>query len=152
MQVPGKRLCVAVRGPAGLPARFDFAFEPRLRHLARLFGVGPNNAWVEVEALHLVVRFGRWSLRTRLANVTDVTVTGPYSWWKVAGPPRLSLADRGITFATTSARGLCISFREPVHALLPTSALRHPAATVTVADPDGLAAALRAGGPGAQER
>ena len=118
-----------------------------MQQLARLFGVVPGNAWVEVDAHHLAVRFGHWSLRTPLTNVSDVTVSGPYSWWRVAGPPRLSLADRGITFATTPERGLCVSFHEPVHALLPTSALRHPAATVTVADPAALAAALAASRP-----
>ena len=50
--------------------------------------------------------------------------------------------DRGVTFATTSARGLCVSFVEPVTILDPTGTLRHPAATITVADVEGLAAAL----------
>jgi hypothetical protein len=149
--VRGKRLPVAPRASAGRPVRFDFAFGPRLRFASRLFGVAPANARVEVDAHDLAVRFGRWTLKTPVANVADVTVTGPYSWWKVAGPPRLSLVDRGITFATTSTRGLCMSFRDPVCGLLPTAALRHPAATVTVADPDGLAAALREGQPGLEE-
>jgi hypothetical protein len=35
-----------------------------------------------------------------------------------------------------------VSFVEPVHAIEPTGVLRHPAATVTVADPEALAAAL----------
>ena len=43
-----------------------------------------------------------------------------------------SLADRGVTFATNSRRGLCVSFVEPVHGIEPTGVLRHPAATVTV--------------------
>jgi len=71
--------------------------------------------------------------------------TGRRYWWvKVAGPPRLSLADRGITFATTTRAGACIRFREPVPAALPTALLRHPAATVTVAEPERFAAELRA--------
>jgi hypothetical protein len=36
-----------------------------------------------------------------------------------------------------------VSFVEPVPAIEPTGRLRHPGATVTVADPDALAAALR---------
>ena len=55
----------------------------------------------------------------------------------------LSLTDRGVTFATNSRQGLCVSFVELVHAIEPTGVLRHPAATVTVADPEALAAALR---------
>jgi len=127
--------------------RFEFAFEPRLRPFARLFGVSPGNAYVDVGDDQLTVHFGRWSLRTPLANVAAATATGPYNWWKVAGPAHLSVADGGITFATTTAGGLCIAFHEPVPAMLPTPALRHGAATVTVADPDALAAALRAAAP-----
>ena len=37
---------------------------------------------------------------------------------------------------------MCIAFHEPVPALVPGSAIRHPAATVTVSDPQALAAAL----------
>lgn len=76
-------------------------------------------------------------MATPLDNVVGAEVTGPYRLVKVAGPPHLSLRDRGITFATNRARGTCIRFREPV------GLLRHPAATVTVAAPDALAEALR---------
>ncbi|MDQ4031696.1 MAG: hypothetical protein M3332_05280 [Actinomycetota bacterium] len=44
--------------------------------------------------------------------------------------------------ATNGARGLCITFREPVRGIEPTGILRHPAVTVTVADSQGLAAVL----------
>jgi hypothetical protein len=121
---------------------FEFAFESRLRPFSLLAGVTPGNARVELDDDHLTVRFGRWTLRTPLANVAGTQVTGPYTWWKVAGPAHLSLADGGITFATTAAQGVCIAFHEPVPALVPGSAIRHPAATVTVSDPHGLAAAL----------
>ncbi len=121
-----------------------FSFEPRLRPLARMAGITPGNTRVIVEEDHLTVRFGRWTLRTPLANVAGTRETGPYSWWKVAGPPRLSLADGGITFGTTTARGVCISFHEPVPALVPGSAIRHPAATVTVRDPAALVTAIKA--------
>jgi hypothetical protein len=122
--------------------RFDFAFDDRLRPVARLFGVRPGNAYVRVGGGDLAIRFGPWSLRTALANVAGATPTGPYRWWRVAGPARLSLADRGITFATSTSGGLCISFHEPVAALVPAPVVRHPAATVTVADPEGLARLL----------
>lgn len=127
-----------------LGQRFPFEFDPKLGLVARLVGVNAENTYVHVTRSTLLVRFGRWALETPVANVADARPTGPYAWWKVAGPPRLSLADRGITFATTATRGLCITFREPVPAALPTSLLRHPSVTVTPADPDGLAEALEA--------
>jgi hypothetical protein len=85
-------------------------------------------------------------LRTPIANVAGTEVTGPYRWWKVAGPAHLSLADGGVTFATTTRAGLCIRFHEPVPAAVPKELLRHSSATVTVADPAALAAALAGSG------
>lgn len=132
------------------PQRFPFEFDARLVPLALPFGVTPSSAYVDVDDTDLHIHFGLWSLRTPLANVAEVTPTGPYRWWKVAGPPHLSLADRGITFATTAAGGLCIRFHEAVPAVLPTSVLRHPAATVTVASPTALAEAISPSATGNQ--
>jgi hypothetical protein len=42
----------------------------------------------------------------------------------VAGPARLSLADRGLTFATTTRTGLCITFRSPVPGIDPWGIFR----------------------------
>jgi hypothetical protein len=134
----------AVERASGQVATFRFAFEPRLRPLALVVGVTPDSARVEVGDRDLTVRFGRWTLRTPLANVAGTENTGPYAWWKVAGPAHLSLGDGGITFATTTAGGVCISFHEPVPAIMPGSVIRHPGATVTVEDPDGLVAAIEA--------
>lgn len=58
-----------------------------------------------------------------------------------ASPAHLSLTDYGVTFATNPNRGLYVSFLEPVRAIEPAGLLRHPAATVTVAEPEALAAA-----------
>ncbi len=55
---------------------------------------------------------------------------------------RLSMVDRGITFGTNGDRGVCIRFHRPVPAADPFGLLRHPATTVTVADPEGLVAAV----------
>jgi hypothetical protein len=73
-------------------------------------------------------------------------VTGPYKLWRVAGGPHLSLKDRGVTFATNRRSGACIRFAEPVTGLLPWGLLRHPAATVTVGNPQDLVRRLTAGG------
>ncbi len=121
---------------------FEFRFA-RLYLAAGLpFGVTPWTTSLEVEGGQLRVRFGLWSLRTRVANVAGTEVTGPYSPLKTIGPAHLSIADRGLTFATNSRLGLCVRFSEPVPGIEPTGRLRHPALTLTVADVDGLAAAL----------
>jgi hypothetical protein len=122
---------------------FEFAFDRQYRLPALVFGIMPATARVVVTDDELLVRFGPWRLRTTLANVADTQVSTGYAWYRTAGPAHLSLTDRGVTFATTSRRGLCVSFIEPVRAIEPTGVLRHPAATVTVADPEALAAALR---------
>ena len=122
--------------------RFDFDWEPRYRRAAWLFGVTPRRAWVEVNDVQLTVRFGGWTLSSALDNVVGTDVTGPYGFVKTAGPPHLSLSDRGITFATNGERGLCMSFREPVPGIDPTRRIRHPGATLTVVDVEGLARAL----------
>jgi hypothetical protein len=124
--------------------RFGFAFAPAYRPFARAFGIAPATAWVDVGDRTLEARFGPWRVSTPLANVSDVAVTGPYAFWKTAGPARLAITDRGLTFATTGDRGVLISFLTPVRGLDPLGVLRHPELTVTVADVDELAELLRA--------
>jgi hypothetical protein len=118
-----------------LPRRFPFEFDSLLVPAAAIFGITPSRAFALIDEHRLTIRFGRWVLQTPLPNVRSITPSGPYTWWKVAGPPRLSIADRGITFATTTRQGLCVMFHEPVTALLPVPALRHPAATITLRSP-----------------
>ncbi len=122
---------------------FAFAFEGRYRLPALVFGIMPATARVVVTDDELLVRFGPWRLRTPLSNVAGTQLSAGYAFHRTAGPAHLSFVDRGVTFATNSRQGLCVSFDQPVHAIEPTGTLRHPAATVTVADPEGLAAALR---------
>lgn len=121
---------------------FAFDFELRLRPFALAFGVTPWTTGVDVADGELRVRFGPWSLRTPLDNVEGAEVTGPYSLVKVAGPAHLSFADRGVTFATSTKRGVCIRFKQPVPALFPGAALKHPGLTVTVKDPERLVEVL----------
>ena len=123
--------------------RFDFAFAPAYRPLARALRVTPETAWVEVGEADFQARFGPWRVRTPLTNITDVDVTGPYAFWKTAGPARLAITDRGLTFATNGDRGVLILFENPVRGLDPLGIVRHPELTVTVADVDGLADLLR---------
>ena len=55
-----------------------------------------------------------------------------------AGPAHLSFADRGVTFATTTRKGVCFTLREPVPGIAPFGLLPHPGVTVTVAEPERL--------------
>ena len=123
--------------------RFDFAFSPAYRRAALPFGITTANAWVDVDEESLYAHFGIWGLSTSLANISAVEVTGPYAYWKTAGPARLAITDRGVTFATNGDRGVLISFRTPVRGRGPMVALRHPELTVTVADVEGLVDLLR---------
>lgn len=91
-----------------------------------------------------MARFGPWRVSTPLANVVGVALTGPYAFYKTAGPARLAITDRGLTFATNGDRGVLICFATPVRGLDPLGLLRHPELTVTVAEPERLAALLEA--------
>ena len=120
--------------------RFPFRFDPAFRLPLALLGVRPSTARVRVGD-DLDIRFGRFRLSTPWSNVAGAEVSGPFKAHRAIGP-RLSLADRGVTFGTSTRRGVCIRFHRPVGALLGERRLRHPGATVTVADPDGLQAAI----------
>lgn len=134
----------ATGGPSTEVQRFDFRFAPAYRRAAKIFAITPRTAWVEIGAEALHARLGPWRVRTPLANVASVEITGPYAFWKTAGPARLAVTDRGLTFATNGDRGVLITFRRPVPGLEPTGRLLHPELTVTVSDVDGLASLLRA--------
>ncbi len=125
-------------------SRHDFAFTTRYRIAALPFGVTPRTAWADVAEGMLRIRFGGWRLLTEVTNVTGLEESGDYAFLKTAGPAHLSLADRGITFATNADRGLCLQFAEPVRVRLPIGHLRCPAATLTVADVAALRSELSA--------
>jgi hypothetical protein len=120
------------------PFRFDLAY----RRFARPFGVTPERAWVELSEGEFEARYGPWRVRTPLSNIASAEVTGPYSFLKTAGPARLGITDRGLTFASNGDRGVCITFHAPVPGIDRSGRIRHPELTVTVLDVDGLVAAL----------
>jgi hypothetical protein len=121
---------------------FEFAFDPRFRAAALVFGVTPNRAAVTVTDQELHARFGPWHIATPLSNIAKVSLTGPYKLVKTAGPARLTFSDRGITFATNPRQGVQIDFREAVKGIEPAGLLRHPNLTVTVADCSALLAEI----------
>ncbi len=132
-------------------AEFGFRFHPLYRVLGLPFGITERTTSVDVRDDHLTVRFGPWRLRTPVSNIASCERTGPFTVPKTAGPAHLSLADRGITFATNPDAGLCLRFAEPVPAIDPFGWIRHPAATVTVDRLDDLARVVR-GSPGSADR
>lgn len=124
-------------------SRFPFRFDPRYRRAARPFGVSPERAWVDVKDGELEARYGPWRVRTPLENVRAAEITGPYAFLKTAGPARLAITDRGLTFASNGERGVRIDFATPVRGIDPLGLIRHPELTVTVADVEKLAGTLR---------
>jgi hypothetical protein len=121
---------------------FPFEFEGRFAPLLRVLGVAPANSEVVVTPERFVARFGRWVVDTPLTNIADACSSGPYRSYRAIGA-RGSLKDRGATFGSTTTGGVCVLFREPVPGLDPLGLVKHPGLTVTVADRDGLADALR---------
>jgi hypothetical protein len=130
--------------PTRDPERFEFRYAGAVGIAANAVTATRDRSYVEVSTDLLFVRFGPWTMVTPRSNIAEITESGPYAPWKVIGSPRMSFADRGITFATNSDRGVCVRFFEPVPGIAPTGRIRHPGMTVTVADPDGLVAALGA--------
>jgi hypothetical protein len=122
-----------------MPTRFPFRFDPTYRRIAPLFGVTPERAWVALGEDELEAHYGPWRLRTPTSNIAGAEVTGPYAFFKTAGPARLGITDRGLTFASNGDRGVCITFHSPVPGIC---RIRHPELTVTVLDVDGLMEAL----------
>jgi hypothetical protein len=120
---------------------FDFEFHPRYRRLLRLLGVRPGNSFVALtDADEFHAKFGRWEIKTPLSNIVGFQTSGPYKAYRAIGI-RGSMADHGLTFGSTTRHGLCVEFAEKIPALL--AGPSHPGLTVTVADRDGLAAALQ---------
>lgn len=116
---------------------YPFEFAPRYRKPLALLGIRPDNSRVVVEDGTFSAGFGRWTLTTPVSNIVSATPTGPYKAVRAIGV-RLSLRDSGLTFGS-ALNGVCLSFREPVRVLGPRP---HEALTVTVADPEALAARL----------
>lgn len=121
---------------------FDFAFAPSYALAARAFGITPSTSTVEVGPHWLYVRYGPWRLVTPRRNLASAEVTGGFRWHRTAGPPHLSFSDRGVSLTSNGDRALCLTFHEPVPAIDPTGTITHPGATLAVAEPEALAAAL----------
>jgi hypothetical protein len=124
---------------------FPYEVDPRFSLLLRGAGLRPSRHGVTItDDGRLVATFSMFRVDTPVANVAGAHVTRDYRWWTAIGV-RASLADDGITFGTNNHAGVCVHFHEKVKRVI--GFRDHSALTVTVADVDGLAAALAAGQP-----
>lgn len=121
---------------------FPYEFSRLAKPLLRLAGVRADRDGVRVENGRLIASFGPLNTSVDLDNIAAASVTGPYRAIKAVGP-RLSAADHGVTFGTTPSAGVCITFDEPIPAVFGPWA--HPGLTLTVADTEGLIAAIESG-------
>lgn len=125
---------------------FAFRFDPLYRVLAAPFGISPRTSGLQLDDGTMTVRFGPWLVETSLDNIAGCQRSGGFALPKTAGPAHLSMADRGLTFATNPDDALCIRFTEPVAGFDPWGVIRSPGLTVTVDRPDELAEALEGAG------
>ena len=123
-------------------ATFPFAVESKYRPLLAPIGVSSDRAWARIGSNQLTVKFGFLGCSTPLSNITCVEITGPYKAYRAIGA-RGSFSDTGATYGSTTVGGVCMEFDEPIPALDPTGLIRNEALTVTVADLEGFATALR---------
>jgi hypothetical protein len=124
-----------LRRPRFVADFFPYAVDKRLAPFWLPFGLRPGRDGVTISDDKFRATFGFFAMETPLSNIDGAHITRDYRWWTAAGV-RASLADRGLTFGTNPAAGVCVHFRDPVPS--PLRRKGHPALTVTVADLDGL--------------
>ncbi len=119
-----------------MSATFRYDIDYRLLPFWAPFGLRPWHDGVTItDDKRFVATFGLVKVETPLTNIGGAHITQGYRWWTAAGA-RLSRVDDGLTLGTNRNAGVCIHFVEPVASLLRRKG--HSAATVTVADLNGL--------------
>ena len=116
--------------------RFPIRIGRRSRGFVRLWTARPETSYVDVND-ELDVRFGRFRLRTPIANIASWRIEGPFRWITAIGLRR-SVRHADVSFAGSPHGGVRIDFKERV----PWGLLKVPAIYVGVDDLDGLAAEL----------
>jgi hypothetical protein len=119
---------------------FEYDHDDRYRLPLRVLGVRAGKDGVRLHDGELTASFGFLNLTVPISNISHAEVTGPYKWFRAIGA-RLSLADHGLTFGTTTTSGVCLSFIEPIHRVI--GVWDHPGLTVTVANPNALVQAIQ---------
>lgn len=113
---------------------FDYELDHRFKAIWWPLGVREGQG-VTIDDDRLTARYGRLELSTPLDNVVGGHLTEHYRWYTAIGV-RLSFVDDGLTFGTSTRRGVCIHFADRVGGVIPGRS--HSALTVTVADCAGL--------------
>jgi hypothetical protein len=127
--------------------RFPIRIGRRSRLYLRLWTVRPETACVELND-DLDVQFGRFRIRTPVANLASWRIEGPFLWVTAIGIRR-GLRHGDVSFAGSPHGGVRIDFKERV----PWGFLNVPAIYVGADDLDGLADELsRRGIPGVDAR
>jgi hypothetical protein len=131
-----------------MPARrFPIRLGPRSWPVLLLFGVRPQNAYVDLNG-ELDARFGLFRVRTPMDNIASWRIEGPWLWVTAIGLRR-SVRHGDVTFGGNHRGGVRIDFRQSVR----WSFLRVPTLYVTVDDLEGFAEELAARGiPGKDAR
>lgn len=122
-------------------AHFPFDFDRRFIAIWWPLGAREGRDGVTINDGNVVATYGRFAVRTTVDNVTSTQVSGPYNPLKAVGL-RLSMADSGLTMGTGYRSGVCLTFATKVDRVIGWR--DHRGLTVTVADPDGLVAAIEA--------
>jgi hypothetical protein len=134
--------------PWTMPAiRFPIRIGRRSRPYLRLWTVRPDTAFAELND-DIEVHFGRFRIRTPVANLASWRIEGPFLWITAIGIRR-SIRHGDVSFAGSPHGGVRIDFREPVS----WGRMKVPAIYIGADDLDGLAAELtRRGIPGTDAR
>jgi hypothetical protein len=129
------------------PVRFPIRIGRRSRALVGLFGATPATAYAEIGD-ELEIRFGRFRVRTPVANVDRYRIEGPFTWIKAIGVRR-SLRGGDVSFCGSAHGAVRMDLKERV----PFGPFKVPAVWAGADDLDGLAAELaRRGVPGEDAR
>ena len=118
---------------------FPYLLDKRWSALFFALGVGEKDGVKITAKGELIATFGRSKVKTTLDNIDHTRVTGPHRWYTAVGL-RLSLTDDGLTFGTNHRKGLSIAFVDKIPKVI--GFRKHSTLWVSVADPEGLAAAI----------
>jgi hypothetical protein len=118
---------------------FPYRLDKRWNPLFFVLGVNDTDGVTITAKGELIATFGRFQVKTTLKNVDHTEITGPHRWYTAVGL-RLSFTDDGVTFGTNHRKGVSIVF---VHKIPRVIGFRkHSMLWVSVANPEGLAAAI----------
>lgn len=118
---------------------FPYQLDKRWVVLFKALGVNESDGVHLTDDGRLVATYGRVRVETPISNIDHTLITTDHRWFTAVGL-RLSFADDGLTFGTNHKAGLCIEFVEKIPKVIGTK--KHSALWVSVADPEGLAAAI----------